>query len=136
MSVSAESRRRTLRAEREFGLLVGGVLAAIGGWWLFRGKFPSAAPVALALGALLALLGAAAPRALALPYRLWMGAAERISRLVTLLVLSIVWFLVLTPIGLVKRAFGWDPLERRAAPSDSYWRPCPERARDHYEKMF
>jgi len=129
-------RRRTPRAEREFGLLVGGVLAALGGWWLFRGRFPTAAPAALSIGALLALLGVVAPRTLAVPYRLWMGAAERVSRVVTLLVLSIVYFLVLTPIGLAKRAFGWDPLERRAAPSDSYWSPFPERAPDHYRKMF
>jgi len=131
-------RRRSLRAEREFGLLVGAVLALLGGWWLFRGKFVAAAPWFVAAGALLVLLGAAAPRALAVPYRLWMGLAERLSHVVTFLILSLVYFLVVTPIGLFKRATGWDPLERRAAPAASYWRPYGARQREakHYEKMF
>jgi len=130
--------RRSLRAEREFGLLVGVVLAALGGWWVYRSKFPVLAPYFVGGGALLALLGAAAPRALAWPYRLWMGLAEQLARVVTFLVLSIVYFLVVTPIGLFKRATGWDPLERRAAPAASYWRPYGARqtSTKHYEKMF
>jgi hypothetical protein len=30
---------RTLRAERAFGLVVGGVFTLLGAWWLYRGKF-------------------------------------------------------------------------------------------------
>jgi hypothetical protein len=43
-----------------------------------------------------------------------------------------------TPIGFVKRLFGWDPLSRRAPASESYWRPYSDRQKDarHYEKMF
>lgn len=136
--MSAPPRRRSLRAEREFGLLVGAIALALGSWWLYRGRFPTVAPWLAGAGGLLALLGLFLPRALRIPYQLWMGLAERISRVVTFLVLSIVWFLVLTPIGLAKRAFGWDPLGRRAAPAESYWRPAPPSRRNprHYEKMF
>jgi hypothetical protein len=128
----------SLRAEREFGLVVGGVFVLLGGWWLYRGKFTTAADVILPLGVLLILFGLIWPRALALPNRAWMLLAEGLSYVTTRIILGLVFFLVITPIGLVKRLSGWDPLGRRSARSSSYWKPYSERQRDprHYEKMF
>lgn len=128
----------SLRAEREFGLVVGGVFVLLGGWWLYRGKFTTAADVMLPLGVLLILFGLIWPRALALPNRAWMLLAEGLSYVTTRIILGLVFFLVITPIGLVKRLSGWDPLGRRSARSSSYWKPYSERQRDprHYEKMF
>jgi len=130
--------RPSARAERNFGLSVGLVLLALAGWWLLRGRFPSVVPVAAAIGALLVALGLFAPRALYWPNRGWMGMAEALSFVSTRVVLAVVFFLAVTPIGLVKRLTGWDPLRRRARPEPSYWRPYPERQRDpkHYEKMY
>ena len=67
-----------------------------------------------------------------------MALAEGLAFVTTRLVLGIVFFVVLTPIGLVKRATGWDPLRRRSPSQSSYWAPYPERqlVRDHYDKMF
>jgi len=64
--------------------------------------------------------------------------AEALSFVTTRIVLAFVFFFVVTPIGFTKRLFGWDPLHRRADPSDSYWQPYSERQRNprHYEKMF
>lgn len=45
----------SVRELRSFGLLVGGLFAAIGGWWIYRGRFPVAAPVLLGVGAVLAV---------------------------------------------------------------------------------
>jgi hypothetical protein len=130
--------RKSFRAEREFGLVVGGALVLLSGWWLYRGKFPSAAGVFLPLGSLLILLGLIWPRVLVLPNRAWMLLAEGLSFVTTRIILAIVFFLVITPIGVVKRLSGWDPLSRRSARSTSYWKPYSERQRDphHYEKMF
>lgn len=131
-------KRKSFRVEREFGLVVGGVFLLLGAWWLYRGKFPSAAHVVLPLGALLVLLGLLWPRALVIPNKAWMLLAEALSFVTTRIILAAVFFLVITPIGIVKRLFGWDPLSRRSARSASYWRPYSERQRDprHYEKMF
>ena len=111
---------------------------ALAGWWFLRGRFPSLAPFAAAVGALLVALGLVAPRALYWPNRGWMGLAEALSFVSTRVVLAIVFFLAVTPIGLVKRLTGGDPLRRRAGSEPSYWRPYPERQRDprHYEKMY
>jgi ABC-type xylose transport system permease subunit len=135
---TAVTRRKSRRAEREFGLIVGGVLLALSGWWFYRGKFPTLLPLTLPLGGLLVLLGLIFPAALVWPNKAWMGLAEVLSFMTTRIILAFVFFVIVTPIGFVKRLFGWDPLHRRAAKSDSYWKPYSERQRDprHYEKMF
>ena len=131
-------KKKSLRAEREFGLVVGGVFVLLGVWWLYRGKFASAAHVVIPLGSLLVLLGLIWPRALVLPNRAWMLLAEGLSFVTTRIILGVVFFLVMTPIGIVKRLSGWDPLSRRGPRSTTYWRPYAERQRNprHYEKMY
>jgi len=132
------TQKKSARAEREFGLIVGGVLLLLSSWWIYRGKFHSATQLTLPLASLLLLLGVIFPRALVYPNKVWMVLAEVLSFISTRIVLAFVYFAILTPIGVVKRLFGWDPLNRRAARSDTYWRPYSERQRDsrHYEKMF
>ena len=134
----AATRKKSRRAEREFGLLVGGVLLVLSLWWLYRGKFPTLSHVTLPLGGLLVLLGLIFPAALVWPNKAWMALAEVLSFVTTRIILAFVFFVIVTPIGVIKRLFGWDPLHRRAARSDSYWKPYSERQRDprHYEKMF
>jgi hypothetical protein len=129
---------RTLRREREFGLLVGAISCAIAGWWLYRGRFGVAARPLLFVGLLLVVLGLIFPAALRHPYRLWMRLGEAISFVMTRVTLAIVFFGIVTPIGLLRKVAGGDPLRRRARPADSYWCPYSARQRDpkHYEKMF
>lgn len=131
-------KQRSFRVEREFGLIVGGVFVVLSAWWFFRGKFLTAAQITLPVGALLVLLGLAFPRALVIPNKAWMALAEALSFVSTRIILAVVYFLVLTPLGLVKRAMGWDPLRRRGESEGTYWRPYSERQQNtrHYEKMF
>lgn len=130
--------KNSFRVEREFGLVVGGVFVLLASWWLYRGKLSNVAQVILPLGVLLIVLGLLWPRSLVLPNKAWMLLAEGLSFITTRIILGLVFFLVITPIGVVKRLSGWDPLSRRAARSTSYWKPYSERQRDprHYEKMF
>jgi hypothetical protein len=131
-------KEKSWRIEREFGLVVGGMLLLLSSWWIYRGKFHSVRQVTFPSGALLLILGIIFPRALVYPNKAWMALAEVLSFISTRIILAFVYFAVITPIGVVKRFFGWDPLYRRAAASESYWRPYSERQRDpkHYEKMF
>jgi hypothetical protein len=131
-------KQRSFRVEREFGLIVGSVFVLLAAWWLYRGKFFPATQVILTLGTLLIFLSLTYPRALVLPHKAWMMLAEALSFVTTRIILAAVFFLVVTPIGVVKRFLGWDPLNRRSASRDSYWMPYSERQRDprHYEKMY
>jgi hypothetical protein len=134
----AEIKKRSYRVERNFGLVVGGVFVALSLFWLLRGKFQLVAPYLLILGASLIVSGLIVPKALVWPNRLWMGLAEVLSFVMTRLILAIVFFLLVTPIGLLRKMVGGDPLNRRAARAESYWKPYLSRQSDprHYEKMF
>lgn len=105
---------------------------------MFRGRFPSAAPFVVGIGSALILAGLLVPGVLYWPNRGWMALAEALSFVSTRVVLALVFFIAVTPIGVVKKLTGWDPLRRRSAAAPSYWRPYPERQRDtrHYDKMF
>ena len=131
-------KKKSFRREREFGLIVGGVFVLLSGWWLYRGKFSNASHITVPLGSLLILLGLLWPRALVWPNQAWMLLAEGLSFVTTRIILGIVFFLIITPIGVVKRLSGWDPLDRRSDRRASYWKPYSERQRNprHYEKMF
>lgn len=138
MSPRQSIKRRSYRTEREFGLIVGGVLLLLSAWWIYRGKFHLITPFILPIGGLLVLLGLIFPRALVYPNKAWMALAEVLSYLSTRIILAFVFFVIVTPIGFIKRLTGWDPLNRRAPSSESYWRPYSERQKNprHYEKMF
>ena len=85
-------RKKSLRAEREFGLIVGGVFVLLSAWWLYRGKFASVSNITLPLGAVLLLLGLVFPRVLFWPNKAWMALAEVLSFVSTRIILALVFF--------------------------------------------
>lgn len=110
---------RLSRSEaRHFGLLVGGAFVVLGGvlWW--RGKH--AAWVPAAVGAILVVAGIVAPTLLGPVHRVWMGGAERLSKITTPIVLGVVYFVAITPLGVVRRLLGKNSLDRSLT-DDTYW---------------
>ncbi len=104
-------RQPTQPALRKFGLTVGGVFLLLGAVSRWRGH--EIAPLVMwTLGTPLVLLGAVAPGLLGPVERAWMAMAEVLGRINTRLILGAVYFLVVTPLGMVRR---WrdDPLDRR-----------------------
>ena len=111
------------RSLRRFGVTVGAVLAAVGGVVMWRAGMDSGtARVLLAVGAVLLVGGAVAPRALRVPYLAWMALALALGFVMTRVLLTVVYFGIVTPIGLMLRIAGRDPVNRRPDPSvTSYW---------------
>jgi hypothetical protein len=112
------------RQLRRFALIVGSVLMLIALTIAWRGEWAigSGTRALAGSGALLALLGLVAPEALRPLYRAWMGLALVLGHVMTRVLLALVFFLIVTPIGLVRRALGRDPIEKSAEPElDSYW---------------
>tara|TARA_Y100001949_G_C15907364_1_gene295332 strand:- start:272 stop:667 length:396 start_codon:yes stop_codon:yes gene_type:complete len=124
--------------EQKFGRGVGGVLLLVGGYLAWHDGSLLIGPTLLAVGALLVMLSAAAPRVLVYPNRGWMAMAEALGFVSTRIILGLVFFLILTPIGLAKRWTGSDPLGRRQPLKPTYWTPYPARHQNptHLEKMF
>ena len=103
---------------RRFGLLVGSTLLALALITVWRGRSTLLAESLGAVGALLLLAGASAPVQLRPVYRAWM--ARVLSSVTTPLFMGIMYFVVITPVALVRRALRGNPLTARVGP-DGYW---------------
>jgi hypothetical protein len=111
MTASTAGAGRTTRELRKFGLTVGGVflgLTAIS-WWRGHVWPPT---VMGAAGLLLVLPAIAVPSALRPIERGWMAFAELIGRFNARVILTALYWLVVTPVGVLRRRAG-DPLDRR-----------------------
>lgn len=116
------------RAEgRKFGLLVGGAFLVVA-LLLWRRTHLAGAAVTLVLGAALLAAGLAAPTRLGPVYNGWMALAKAISKVTTPLFMAVIFFLVLTPAGLLVRLFGHRPLSR-ARGAATFWQSRPAGAR-------
>ena len=122
--------RLTPAEGRHFGLVVGGaflVLAAISAW---RGHV---IPPRLlgAIGGLLVLGGLLFPAAMGPVHARWMALAHAISRVTTPLFIGIVYYVVVTPMAVVRRLVGGNPM-RHTARDGSYWNahPAPPNPQD------
>lgn len=113
---------------RKFGLLVGGAFLVIGGVLFWRQKPMAVTGTMAAVGGLLVLLGVAAPRALAQVYKGWMRFAVALSRITTPIFMGVIYFLLLTPIGIAMRLFGRNPLRQDRGNTDWVVRPATARA--------
>ncbi|MHB1328109.1 MAG: SxtJ family membrane protein [Gemmatimonadales bacterium] len=94
---------------RKFGLLVGGAFLALAAFFWWR---HSQRPMMItgSLGTVLVVAGLLIPGYLGPVYRGWMKFALLLSKVTTPIFMSIVYFIVITPTGLLMRAFGRRPL--------------------------
>ena len=120
-----------------FGLIVLVFFALVGGivWW--AAMAPRAASAIVAFGAMLCVAYyAVAP--LRLPMYLgWMHLVFPIGWVLSHLLFGVIYFLILTPIGLTLRLTGHDPLRRhRPTIAVSYWTERPAADLERYFRQF
>ena len=122
--------------ERSFGISVGAVLLLFAAYSVWRGSMTTA-QVAGAVGAVLMICGYIQPRLLKWPSAVWWKLALVLGYINARVLLTVIFAVVLVPIGLVWRLIGRDPLGRRRA-SWRGWSAHPARYRDpkHYERMY
>ena len=110
--------RLTAAEGRKFAFTLAAAFGALAAllWWRER---RTAAAVLGAVAVAFALAGLLVPGSLGPVRRGWMGFAHAISRVTTPIFMGVVYFLVITPIGLVRRAVGGNPL--RAHQAGSGW---------------
>ncbi len=109
----------SFKQERQFGYLFAAVFTIIAFWPLW----PLRAPNPYWLGGAGAWLAVAliCPRLLAPLYKGWMKFGHALGWINARLILGVVFFALVTPIGLIMRLFGKDPLRMRTKKSASYW---------------
>jgi hypothetical protein len=121
---------------RSFGLLVGGVFLFIGLWPLvWRGD--AIRPWALTIAAILMPLGLLLPTFLAPLHKGWMAVGHVLGWVNTRIILGIVYYGLLVPMGLLMKMLGRDPMRRAFVPEMETYRVVRER-RDpsHMKNMF
>jgi saxitoxin biosynthesis operon SxtJ-like protein len=139
MSIHADLKKLKtgVRDLRKFGLMVGGVFILLGILLLLRHR--SSYLAVCGAGGLLMVFGVIWPRALKYVYIAWMALAFTLGFLMSNVLLTLLFFLFVTPIGLLSRLFQKDFLARkfdkRAA---SYWIQCgrEEKTASTYERQF
>ena len=125
--------RKTLR---DFGLLLGAVLLGYCVWpWLWRGE-----PLRLwagGVGGLLGVIGLVVPEALKYPYKGWMVLGHVMGWVNTRIILGIIFYGVVTPMGVVMKMKGRDPMRRALVPVMDTYRVVKEpRPPSHMKNMF
>lgn len=109
-------------SNRKFGLTIGVVLAIVGGLkafhspiWIIYCGIPAALFIVLAL---------VRPVWLSVPNRLWLKLGLLLHRIVSPVIMAILFYGTILPIGLLMRALGKDPLRLRLdKEAKTYWLP-------------
>ncbi len=97
---------------REFAFVTGGIVGVLFGLgfpWLLDRPWPLWPWV---ITAVLVVWGIAAPATLNPVYRGWMRFGLLLNRIMTPVILGIVYFVVITPMAVIMRIRGRDPLSR------------------------
>lgn len=122
--------------EKSFGKAVGGflLLLSVALWW--RGRIPTA-EILSGIGAVLLVLGLTAPKLLKYPSKVWWKFAMILGYVNARIILTIAFLIVLTPLSLIWRLLGRDPLAIRKNNWPG-WSPYPARYRDkdHFTRMY
>ena len=110
---------------KKFGFIMAVAMLVFGSILLWKGSpssllFYSAASLFLALAL-------AAPGVLDIPERLWLKLGEKLSVIGTFVFIPLIFYVVVTPIGLIMRLLRKDTLGIRFDPdAESYWVPVEE----------
>jgi membrane protein YdbS with pleckstrin-like domain len=117
----------TAKQLRQFSLLLVVFLAALG-WLFWKSQSPAWAITATTAAVVSGLIGILRPNLMRVVYVAWLAAAFPIGWLVSHLLLAAIYYLVITPIGVMMRICRYDPLQRRFDPqAETYWKPREDR---------
>jgi len=109
-------------SDRNFGFTMAVVFALIGGFGLYKGS--SHAPIWLCVAAVFAGLTLWRPQTLNPANRAWLKLGLLMYRVVNPVIMAVLFFVAILPIGLIMRLFGKDFLKlARDRASPTYWLP-------------
>jgi len=134
-----DSTQIPLPSERRFGLLFAAVFLAFGVYAFLKKLPPAAGVVAIVLAALFLLAAFAFPRVLRPLNKAWFWVGITLGKIVSPIVLGLIFYLLITPVGLVGRILGRDELKlKKKQGAGSYWidRSPPGPAPESFKNQF
>lgn len=124
-------------SERSFGLVFTAVFGLVGIWPALHGEAPRWWSLALAAAILAIVL--IRPGLLAHPNRWWARFGMLLGKVVSPIVLGVLYYFTVVPVGFLMRIAGKDPLRLRFEPKDgTYWikREPPGPEPDSLKRQF
>ena len=105
--------------ERKFGYLFSLIIAVLG---LLFFEFPSIESfVLLGFSLILTATAIKSPSSLIVPSVLWLRLGNILAKLVSPIVLLLLYSVVFGLTALITRPFGYDPLSRKGSAKESFW---------------
>ncbi|NIN00913.1 MAG: hypothetical protein GTO24_23360 [candidate division Zixibacteria bacterium] len=132
-----QGKESSVKDLRKFAITLFCALGILGGLFLWRKG--DLGFLFWCIGVMILLAGLIRPGLLRPIQRGWMRAALLIGFFMTHLILALIYYLVFTPVGLVMRALGRDPLRLKFDQNaESYWikKEHTGFGRERYERMF
>ena len=122
---------------RNSALVVALVLLGIAAWNLWKDRPPVYLTTG-GIGLILLLISATWTTGALVFHRNWMRVAAVLGYINSRIILGITFFFMITPVGLVTKLFGRNPMRRRGPKQDTYWipRPKPHQAPEQFERLF
>ena len=114
---------KLLPSDRAFGFFASAVSTCAGLYVFLANQKPNLWWIFLLTGVFLLAVTFAAPKVLRPLNRAWFLLGEMLGRIVSPVVLLVIFFFLFTPIGLVMRLFGRDELRLRKREGGSSWVP-------------
>lgn len=112
--------RLTAGQARRVGFELGGLLVCAGAAMMFRRGVSAIATMVAAVGVVLFVLTLARSSVLVPIARVWLALALALSRIMTPVVLTVIYLTVFTPMAWMRRLIGRSPLDR-ATTAETYW---------------
>src|SRR2546425_11548263 len=126
----------TIKQLRSFGLTVGGIFALIGLWPLVVHN-QGARWWSLIVAVVLILPALVYPKSLFWIHKGWMAVGHVLGWINTRIILGFVFYIVVSPIGFVRRLLGKDPMGRQLRPDlESYRIERKPRPGSHLTKQY
>ena len=121
---------------KSFGITIGIILFIISGLLMYYGK--EFYQLIAIIASTIMVLGFIFPTLIKPIYFIWMTFAAILGWIMTRVILSLVFYLIITPIGLITRMLGEDFLALKKLQSNSYWnqRDSFKELNQNYEKQF
>lgn len=122
---------------RNFGLITAAMTAGVFGLalpLLFGHSFPKWPWI---VGTVLLVWALAAPATLRPVYLVWMTIGQVLGWINTRIIMTIMYYLLIVPVGLLRRMAGKDPMAKTRAPEEqSYRKPSAALDKKHVERPF
>lgn len=121
---------------KKFGLMIGVILLILGIIFHWKNSLVNLRSIFDAIGIVLLLSALLKPSLLKLTYTIWMGIAFTLGWLISRIILLILFYFVLFPVGIVAKIFGKKFLDINFRDGKSSYWIKKENKKINYEKLY